>query len=170
MTVADITETSLYLTFRLEEEIFAIDVAKVREVLDLSAITKVPHAPDFIRGMINVRGNVVPVMDMRAKFGLPLTESTVNTRIIIMELSIDGSALVLGAIADSVNDVLELEPDQIEEAPSLGNRWRSDFIKGIGKRNDAFIIILDIDKVLSSDEMALVQSGGAKISLTDEDE
>ncbi len=169
MSVADITDTALYLTFRLEEEVFAIDVAKVREVLDLSAITKVPHAPDFMRGVINVRGNVVPVMDMRTKFGLPPTDSTVNTRIIIMELSMDGSALVLGAIADSVNDVLELEPDQIEEPPSLGNRWRSDFIKGIGKREDNFIIILDIDKVLSTDELALVHSGGAKISLTDEE-
>lgn len=168
MTVAKITETSLYLTFRLEEEIFAIDVAKVREVLDLSTITKVPHAPDFMRGVINVRGNVVPVMDMRAKFGLPQTESTVNTRIIIMELAMDDSSLVLGAIADSVNDVLELEPGQIEEPPSLGNRWRSEFINGIGKRDDDFIIILDIDKVLSSDELALAQTG-ARISLTDEE-
>ncbi len=96
MTAAKITKTTLYLTFGLEEEIFAIDVAKVREVLDLSAITKVPHAPDFLRGVINVRGNVVPVMDMRAKFGLPQTESTVNTRIIIMELTMDGSRLLTG--------------------------------------------------------------------------
>ncbi|MCP4693589.1 MAG: chemotaxis protein CheW [Desulfobacterales bacterium] len=159
MTAVNITETSLYLTFGLEDEVFAIDVSKVREVLDLSAITKVPHAPDFMRGVINVRGNVVPVMDMRTKFGLPQTDSTVNTRIVIMELSADGSSLVLGAIADSVNDVLELEPDQIEDPPSLGNRWRSDFIKGIGKRDDKFIMILNIDKVLTSDEMAMVQSG-----------
>ncbi len=169
MTVASITETTLYLPFGLEDEIFAIDVAKVREVLDLSAITKVPHAPEFMRGVINVRGNVVPVMDMRTKFGLPETDSTVNTRIVIMELSVDGSSLVLGAIADSVNDVLELEPDQIEEPPSLGNRWRSDFIKGIGKRDESFIMILNIDKVLSSDEAALVQTGGAKISLEEEE-
>ena len=158
MTVSNITETALYLTFRLEDEAFAIDVSHVREVLDMTAITKVPRAPDFMRGVINVRGSVVPVIDLRTKFGLSRTEATVNTRIIIMEIALGGKATILGAIADSVHDVLEIEPEQIEESPSLGDRWRSDFIKGIGKRADDFIIILDIDRVFSTDELIAVQS------------
>jgi len=160
MTVTGITEIALYLTFHLEDEVFALDVAQVREVLDLSQITKVPRAPDFMRGVINVRGSVVPVVDLRTKFGLPMAEATVDTRIIIMETGLGDKMTVLGAIADSVNDVVELEPGQIEESPSLGNRWRSEFIKGIGKRDDQFIIILDVDRVFSSDEILMVEDAG----------
>ncbi len=157
MSVSGITETALYLTFQLEDEAFALDVSQVREILDLTSITKVPRAPDFMRGVINVRGSVVPVIDMRRKFGMPLTEGTVDTRIIIMEISLEGKTTVLGAIADSVNDVLELEPGQIEDPPEIGSRWRSEFIKGIGKQGDRFIIIIDIDRVFSSDDLVAVQ-------------
>ncbi len=161
MTVSGITETALYLTFELEDEIFAIDVSQVREVLDMTSISRVPRSPEFMRGVINVRGSVVPVMDLRMKFGIPNAETTVNTRIIITEINMDAKKIVLGAIADSVNDVLELEPDQIEDPPEIGSRWRSEFIKGIGKRDDHFIIILDVDTVFSTDEIAMVQGGSA---------
>ncbi len=157
MSVSGITETALYLTFQLEDEAFALDVSQVREILDITAITKVPRAPDFMRGVINVRGSVVPVIDLRMKFGMPQVEGTVDTRIIIMEISLEGKTTVLGAIADSVNDVLELEPGQIEDTPEIGSRWRSEFIKGIGKRDDRFIIIIDIDRVFSSDDLVAVQ-------------
>ncbi len=157
MTVSGITETALYLTFELEDEIFAVDVSQVREVLDLTTISKVPRSPEFMRGVINVRGSVVPVMDLRTKFGMNLVESTVNTRIIITEINMDAKKIVLGAIADSVNDVLELEPDQIEEPPEIGSRWRSEFIKGIGKGEDKFIIILNVDRVFSTEELAVAQ-------------
>ncbi len=157
MTVSGITETALYLTFKLEDETFALNVAQVREILDLSTITKVPRAPDFMRGVTNVRGSVVPVMDLRMKFGMPHAESTHDTRIIIMEITLQEKTIVLGAIADSVDDVLELEPEQIEDPPEIGSRWRSEFIRGIGKREDRFIIILDIDQVFSSDELVIVQ-------------
>ena len=123
-----ITETSLYLTFRLGDEVFALDVYKVREVLDLTTITKVPRAPEFMRGVINVRGSVVPVVDMRTKFGLAQIEATQETRTIVMELSIDGEVAVLGALADSVHEVLEMEPGQIEPPPKIGMRWRTEFI------------------------------------------
>ena len=110
------------MTFELDDETFALDVAQVREVLDMSPITKVPRAPEFMRGVTNVRGSVVPVIDLRTKFGMPKAESTVNTRIIIMEIVLGSKTSILGAIADSVNDVLELEPSQIEDPPDLGDR------------------------------------------------
>jgi purine-binding chemotaxis protein CheW len=160
MSVTAITETTQYLTFKLGDEVFALDIAKVREVLDFTAVTKVPRTPEFMRGVINLRGNVVPVVDMRLKFGLTRTEKTVNTCIIIVEISLDGDTTVLGALADSVQEVLDLGPGQIEPAPKIGTRLRTEFIKGMGKRDEQFIIILDIDKVFSVDELSLVQDAG----------
>ena len=155
-----ITETTQYLTFKLGDEVFALDISKVREVLDFTAITKVPRTPEFMRGVINLRGNVVPVVDMRLKFGMTKTEKTVNTCIIIVEISLDGDTTMLGALADSVQEVIDLEPDMIEPAPKIGTRLKTDFIKGMGKRDDQFIIILDIDNVFSVDELSLVQDAG----------
>ena len=157
MSAANVSRTGQYLSFMLDEEIFALDISKVREVLDFTVITKVPQTPDFMLGVINLRGSVVPVVDMRLKFGLTRTEATVNTCIIIVEIEIDGEITVLGALADSVQEVFELEPDQIEPAPKFGTRFKEEFLKGMGKREDKFIMILDIDKVFSSDEIALVQ-------------
>jgi len=153
MSISSITETTQYLSFKLGEEIFAVDVAKVREILDVIAITKVPQTPDFMRGVINLRGSVVPVMDMRLKFGMPPTERTVNTCIIVMEVTEEGETMVLGVLADSVQEVLDMEPDQIEPAPRIGTRLRSDYIKGMGKHSDRFIIILDIDRICSVGEL-----------------
>ena len=153
MGAAEIIETTQYLTFKLEEEIFALDISKVREVLDFTAITKVPRTPEFMRGVINLRGNVVPVVDMRLKFGMTKTENTVNTCIIIVEINLDGETTVLGALADAVQEVIELGTGQIEPAPKIGTRLKTDFIQGMGKRDEGFIIILDIDKVFSADEL-----------------
>lgn len=158
MNTKKITETALYLTFKLGDEVFALDVSQVREVLDLTLITKVPQAPEFLRGVINVRGSVVPVVDMRIKFGLARTDDTHDTRIIVMELFLDGEMSTLGALADSVHEVVEMEPGQIEAPPKIGMRWKTEFIRGIGKRNDDFVIILDIDRVFSVDELALVDA------------
>lgn len=163
MNTKKITETALYLTFKLGDEVFALDVSQVREVLDLTLITKVPQAPEFLRGVINVRGSVVPVVDMRIKFGLPRTDDTPDTRIIVMELDLDGEMCTLGALADSVHEVVEMEPDQIEAPPKIGMRWKTEFIRGIGKRNDDFVIILDIDRVFSVDELALVDASAGSV-------
>lgn len=149
-----------YLTFKLADEVFALDITQVREVLDYTAVTKVPKMPEFMRGVINLRGSVVPVVDMRMKFGMEKTERTVNTCIIIVEIDLDGDMTVLGALADSVQEVVDLDAGQIEPAPKIGTRLRTEFIKGMGKHNDEFIIILDIDKVFSSDELSLVQEAG----------
>ncbi len=155
MSVAEITETGQYLTFKLDEELYAIDISKVREVLDFSRVTKVPQTLDFMLGVINLRGSVVPVVDMRLKFGLSMTEKTLNTCIIIVEVEIDGETTILGALADSVQEVLELEPDRIEPPPRIGTRLKTKFIKGMGKRDDRFIIILDIDKIFSAEELSI---------------
>jgi len=121
MSVTSIKETAQYLTFRLGEEIFSFPVSKVREVLDYMNITKVPKSPEYMRGVINVRGSVVPVIDMRLKFGMTQTEKTVNTSIILVEVSLDGDATVIGALADSVQEVIEFEADNIEPPPRIGS-------------------------------------------------
>ncbi len=157
MSIAEITEATQHLTFKLDEEVFALDISKVREVLEYTTVTKVPQTPDFMCGVINLRGGVVPVVNLRLKFGMPEAEKTVNTCIIIVEVALDGETTVLGALADSVQEVLELEPDQIEPAPKIGTKLNTDFIRGMGKRDDQFIMILDIDKVFSTDELAIVQ-------------
>jgi purine-binding chemotaxis protein CheW len=149
-------EINQYLTFRLEDEVFGLAIGKVREVLDFTNVTRVPQTPNYMRGVINLRGSVVPVMDMRLKFGLPKTEKTVNTCIIIAEIAMDGETTVLGALADSVQEVLDIEPDQIEPPPKIGTKLRTEFIKGMGKHNEQFIILLDIDRVFSAEEIAAV--------------
>lgn len=157
------TETNQYLTFKLADEVFALDISQVREVLDLTKVTKVPRTPDFMLGVINLRGSVVPVVDMRLKFGMSKTETTVNTCIVIVEIDMDGETTVLGALADSVQEVLELDSGQIEPPPRIGTRLNTKFIKGMGKRDDQFLIILDIDRVFSADELSIAQDLGADL-------
>ncbi|MCK9265187.1 MAG: chemotaxis protein CheW [Desulfomonilia bacterium] len=154
------TRTRQYLSFKLEEEEFALEISRVREVLDFTRVTKVPQAPDFMKGVINLRGAVVPVVDLNRKFGIKDTEKTVHTRIIIGEVDIDGDQTVLGVLADSVHEVMELEPEHIEPAPKIGARMNTDFLKGMGKRDEEFVMILDIDRIFSADEMALVSMAG----------
>ena len=161
MSTAKITETARYLTFRLGEEVFAINVFKAREVLDLSHITRVPTAPGYLRGVVNVRGNAIPVVDLRNKFGLPETADTLHTRIIVMDLQIDGQTVVVGGLADAVHEVLELEPQEINDPPSLGMRWRTDLILGMGRRADRFTIILDIERVFSTEEVVALAENTA---------
>jgi len=160
MRVTAITETRQYLTFNVGEESFALDVSHVREILEFTTVTKVPKAPDYMRGVINLRGSVVPVLDMRLKFGMSRTEKTINTCIIMVEVSFEGENTIIGALVDSVQEVFELEPDRIEPAPKIGTQLKTEFIKGMGKRDERFIIMLDIDKVFSSDELSIAQSTG----------
>ena len=162
MSTADIVETTQYLTFKLDDEVFALDIGKVREVLDFTTLTRVPRTPEFMRGVINLRGNVVPVVDLRLKFGMSKTEKTVNTCIVIVEVTLDNETTILGALADSVQEVLDLGPDHIEPAPKIGTRLNTEFIKGMGKRDKEFIIILDIDKIFSTNEIAMAQATQAE--------
>ena len=160
MAAAETDQVATYLTFMLGDEVFAIDVQNVREVLDFTSITRVPRTPDFMRGVINLRGGVVPVIDMRLKFGMEATDDTVDTCVIVMEISLDGDTTVVGALVDSVKEVFDLDSGQIEPPPRIGTRLKMEFIRGMGKSGEQFIIILDIDKVFSADELSLVGEVG----------
>ncbi len=156
--MAEELQTTQYLTFTLAEEVFAVDVDRVREILEITNITKVPQVPDFMRGVINLRGCVVPVLDLRLKFGMAETAQTVNTCIIVVEVEMDGEKIVLGALADSVQEVIEMESSQIEAAPHIGTHLKTDFLKGMGKHDNRFVMILDIDKVFSGAELNAVSA------------
>lgn len=152
-----ITETRQYLTFKLENEIYAMDVSQVREILEYTNVTRIPQTPPYLKGVINLRGKVVPVIDLRLKFGLNEIEKTINTCIVVIEVSLGEELVVLGVLVDAVQEVIELEPNQIEPPPKVGLKLKTDFIKGMGKMDDKFIIILDVDKVFSAEELTLIQ-------------
>lgn len=156
--MSDQAQTSMnqYLTFTLAGEQYAVEVGKVKEVLEYTSVTKVPRTLEFMRGVINLRGSVVPVIDLRLKFDLGETEKTIDTSIIVMEVEISGETVVLGTLADSVQEVIGMDSSQIEPAPSIGTSIKTDFIEGIGKQEDQFIMILNIDAVFSEAEISAV--------------
>lgn len=174
MTDAVTHPSSQYLTFRLDREVFAVEIARVREVLELSTITKVPRTPDFVRGVINLRGNVVPVVDVRRKLGMSDTERTVDTCVVITEVALDGerTVTVLGALVDAVQEVIDLDVGSIQPAPKVGNVGKlgevgnigtggdTGAVRGMGRYEDRFLIVLDIDRIFSADD-ASVLSGAA---------
>ena len=153
MSTHAVKEVSTYLTFGLGEETFALDVGNVREVLDLVNVTRVPRTPAFMRGVINLRGSVVPVVDMRLKFGLSAAADTVDTCIIVAEIVLDGEITVIGALADSVKEVFQISAEEIEPPPSIGMQLNTEFIRGMGKQGEEFIIILDVNRIFSSEEL-----------------
>lgn len=158
MNVKGITQASQYLTFKLDNEIYAMDITTVREVLDIIQITKVPRMPDFMCGVINLRGMVVPVVDLRLKFGLKEAEFSRETCIVIIEVVLDGEQTILGILVDSVLEVISLEPEQIDPPPRIGTRLKTEFIRGMGKKDTEFIIILETAKVFSAEELAIVRA------------
>ncbi len=137
MSVSEITETRQYLTFKLGNEVFATDVAKVREVLDFTTITEIPRTPDFMSGVINLRGSVVPVVDLRLCLEMSKTEKTRNTCIVVVEVLLDNESTVIGALADSVEEVIDLEPDQIQPRSEDRNPDPHRFHQGHGKARHA---------------------------------
>ena len=153
------TSITQYLTFTLAQEIFAVEISRVQEVLEYKPLTKIPNTPEYMRGIINLRSRVVPVIDMRMKLGMPEVERTVNTCIIIVEVESRGEMAVFGAIVDSVREVMELEPHQIEPAPKIGTGMNTDFIRGMGRQHDQFVILLNIDRVFPSEELNQLQMG-----------
>ena len=148
--------TLQYLTFALGEEVFALETGSVREVIELVSVTRIPKTPPFMRGVINLRGHAVPVVDLRIKFDMPNVADTVNTCIIIVDVEVEGENCYMGAIVDSVREVFEMTSDQINPPPRMGTSIRADFIRGMGKQNEEFIMILDIGKVFSQEELELV--------------
>ena len=155
-------ESNSYLTFKLGDEEFGAHVSQVLNILEMTKITQVPQTPEYMKGVINLRGSVLPVIDTRIKFGLPETEYNNNTCIIVMDLDLNGDTVNIGAIVDEVLSVIEIEEDQIEPPPSIGNQYKSEFIFGMAKVEENFVMLLDMQKVLSSEEMADISGKAQK--------
>jgi purine-binding chemotaxis protein CheW len=160
-----------YLTFMLGGERFSIGILCIKEIIWYANLTEVPMMPACIRGVINLRGAVVPVMDLSARFGKPVTAVTKSTCIVIVEVAhdaatgSDGEPQSMGIVVDAVQAVLEIAASEIEPAPSFGARIRSDFIEGIGKVNDQFVILLNVNRVLSIEEIGAMSSSAAATEL-----
>jgi purine-binding chemotaxis protein CheW len=152
MNKEELAVMNSYLSFRLGDEIFAIHVAKVHKILEMSSITELPHSPDYMKGVINLRGNVLPVIDARVKFGLEPIAKTKSTSILVVEVEISGESVLLGMMVDAVQAVLKIETEDMLPAPTLGDKYKSDFITNMTKVKDKFYIILDLDAVFSSDD------------------
>ncbi|MDQ6761243.1 MAG: chemotaxis protein CheW [Bacteroidota bacterium] len=149
--------TESYLTFKLDEELFAINVSKVLEILEVKPITKIPKSPSFMKGVINLRGNILPVIDTRNKFCMPQEDFTIDTCIIVLNINSANESLLVGAIVDSVQKVIDIPEEAIQPSLSMGAIYREDFINGIGKIDEDFIMILNIDKVFSAEEIAVME-------------
>ena len=147
-----------YLSFVLDGELFALDVAKVREVLDRTDLTRVPRMPPFMRGVLNLRGIVLPVVDMRVRFGMGDVIETIDTCIVVVEVEVEGEVTILGAMVDGVDEVFELAPTDLEAPPKMGAKLPTEFIEAMGRREDDFIIILNADRVFSTDEIIAVKT------------
>jgi purine-binding chemotaxis protein CheW len=142
-----------YLSFKLSEEVFAINVSQVLNILEMSQITRIPKSPEYLKGVINLRGTVLPVVDLRIKFGLPEKDTTVDTSIIVLNIMMNEESVFVGIMVDAVREVLELKNNEIAPTPSIGTKYNSGFIKGMWRTDDKFIMILDIDKVFSTEEI-----------------
>jgi purine-binding chemotaxis protein CheW len=138
------------LTLRLQDELFAIEAGSVREILDLVPITTVPNAAPFVAGLINVRGRVVPLADLRVMFDMDRPPPDADTRIVVIEIVLAGEPAIVGILADKVHDVTAIEAAAIQEAPRVGMRWRPEFVKGIAKRHGQFVIIPDMAKIFDT--------------------
>lgn len=149
--MADTVENQ-YLTFGIDGDLFGISVGKVREVLEYIKPTKLPKTADFLKGLINVRDVGIPVVDLRTKFGLREKEATQDTAILVTEIASGAGQVMIGAIADEVYEVIELEASDLEPAPRFGVKIDSQFIKSVGRREDKFVIILDLDRAFSDGE------------------
>jgi purine-binding chemotaxis protein CheW len=157
-TASEFAEQTQYLTFFLGGDEYAIGILRVREIIEYDVVTHVPATPPWIRGVINLRGAVVPVVDLSVKFGLPETPVSPRTCIVIVEAELEGQQTAMGVIADLVSQVIDLRPEDVEPPPPFGTRVRVDFLKGMGKLGKRFALVLDIDRVLSASELLLATS------------
>lgn len=157
-------ELPQYLTFRLGRETYALDILHIKEIIEYGGLTEVPLMPRFLRGVINLRGSVVPVIDLAVRFGRPPLDVGRRSCVIIVEVEYGDDWHELGVIVDAVEEVLELHPDQIEPAPAFGSNLRSEFIRGMGKLDGRFVIVLALDAALSIDEMAQIAETNERLS------
>lgn len=154
-----ITATNQYVTFRMDGEVYAIDVGNAREIVGVPRLTRMPGTPKWIRGVMNLRGSVVPVVDLKHKFDMGETTLTKDACILVVEFQVDGQPYVIGLLVDAVVEVFELPPDAIEEPPRFGTRYSPRYMKGMGRRGDVVFVVLDADKVLSESDLSVARSG-----------
>jgi purine-binding chemotaxis protein CheW len=159
-----------YLTFKLGEEIFGANVAKVLNILEMTKITKVPKSPPYMKGVINLRGSVLPLIDTRIKFDMPETEYTANTCILVLDIDLNGEPVHVGALVDSVQEVIEIDDAQIQPPPSIGSKYRSEFIEGMAKINEDFIMLLNMDLIFSTSELSLLKDSFSAENHQEEEE
>lgn len=158
--MAGTSSESQFVTFSLDNEIFAVPVSVVREILDHEDAFKIPHGPDYLLGLRDVRGQGVPVIDLRLRLGMTRTEKTPHTRALVLDVPIGERTLTLGLVADRVFEVIPFRTDEIEGAPDIGVRWPSDYIAGVVRRNGGFVVIVDLARLFSGAEMAMMGSAG----------
>ena len=147
-----------YLTFNLGRQVYGIEILKVQEIIGMMNVTRVPKTPEFVRGVVNLRGKVIPVIDLRLKFDMDRKDDTERTCIIVVQLALNGGSVVMGLIVDEVSEVLNVLAEQIEASPAFGGEADMDFILGMGKVGQKVVMLLDVDKVLAGDELATVQT------------
>ena len=151
-----------YLTFKMAGEEYGLEILKVHQIIGMIPVTHVPRMPEFIRGVINLRGKILPVVDMRLKFGLESMEDTPRTCIIVLQIPHEQESLTMGIIVDEVSEVMDINTEQVEATPGFGANIPTDFLLGIGKMEDKIVMLLDVDKVLTTGEMAVMRSGSAE--------
>jgi purine-binding chemotaxis protein CheW len=156
MAPAAVASELQFVTLGIDQEVFGVPVESVLEILDLRPIFRVPEAPSYLLGLIDLRGRSIPVLDLRAKLGLPAVAATEMTRILVLEVEVAGRALVLGLVADRVFEVLAFGAADIEPPPDIGVRWRSDYIRGVGHRDSRFVIIFDLSRLFSTEDVTAI--------------
>lgn len=147
-----------YLTFGLGDEIYGLQILKVQEIIKIPEVTRVPRTPEYVRGVMNLRGKVIPVIELRTKFGMDTTEDTTRTCVIVVQIASEGQTVTMGIIVDEVSEVLDVSANQIEPAPSFGASVPTEFILGMGKVGDKVVMLLDVDRVLTNTELTGLQT------------
>ncbi len=160
--------TNSFLTFKLGDETFAANVTKVLNILEMAKITKVPKAPPYMKGVINLRGSVLPLIDTRIKFGMPMTEFTANTCILVLELELKDETVKVGALVDSVQEVLEINDEQVQPPPSIGTKFKSNFIEGMARVGDDFVMILNMELIFSTEDIVNLKGAAGVVNQIEE--
>jgi len=169
MSRAAVTDDASFVTIGIDREVFAVPVETVLEILELRPVFRIPEAPAHLMGLIDVRGRAVAVIDLRTRLGLPRVAADDNTRIVVLDVAIEGRRLALGLVADRVFEVITLDTRQIEQPPDIGMRWHSDYIRGIGRRLDSFVVVLDLVRLFSGDAAALAAAKSNPLPIVDGD-
>ena len=164
------TKINSYLTFKVGDEMFGANVAKVINILEMTKITKVPKSPLYMKGVINLRGSVLPLIDTRIKFDLGETIYTTSTCILVLDIELNNESVHVGALVDSVQEVIEIEDNQIQPPPSIGSKYKSEFIEGMAKINNEFIMLLNMDMIFSTHEISLLRESAGEIEVGEEKE